>query len=343
MVHPVRVAAFEHLTERGRTDRLRSLALRALERFDLDVAGCRWLATSYNTLFRVDAADGERFVLRVGPADRIHAGGSEEVEAGWLSALRQRARIPAPLIVAASDGASVVDVVGDGVPSSRACTLITWVEGRPLRDAITLDGVREMGRLAGRIHDQASRTGLADAPSVLVADRLLYWRNEPRLDQLGQRYASVVPEARARAQAAIDALWALPPHTPHLLHGDVGPSNVMVSSSRISVIDFQDLFWGFEIQDLAVTVADLLRYEGGEALASAFRHGYEDERPWPDAEEPTFEALVMARWLHVLNLGLNVRRPGLAGFVDDLVARIATVLERAAFRIDDAAPWPKEL
>ena len=57
----------------------------------------------------------------------------------------------------------------------------------------------------------------------------------------------------------------------------------------------------------------------------AFREGYERERPWPAIDDEAFEVLVAARWLHQIDLGLNVRKPGLGVFVEDLVARIATL------------------
>ena len=138
-------------------------------------------------------------------------------------------------------------------------------------------------------------------------------------DELGPAYGSVLTEAVARAQEAVDALWRNPPHPPHLLHGDIQTGNVMVERGRVSLIDFQDLIWGFEIQDALIALRGLEHSDDVPALEAAFRNGYETERPWPHADAGTVAALRAARHLNILNFGLNVRGPGL----DEFVARHA--------------------
>ena len=60
------------------------------------------------------------------------------------------------------------------------------------------------------------------------------------------------------------------------MHGDLVPPNVMVSRAGNTVIDFQDLFWGFELQDLAISISALERYADSDELVSAFISGYGD-------------------------------------------------------------------
>jgi aminoglycoside phosphotransferase (APT) family kinase protein len=81
----------------------------------------------------------------------------------------------------------------------------------------------------------------------------------------------------------VDWLWRNPPHQPRLVHGDPTPQNVIVSPVHGLVpIDFQDTVWGFEIQDLSITVAALRRFSDGDRLADAFRAGFSELRSWPD-------------------------------------------------------------
>jgi hypothetical protein len=75
------------------------------------------------------------------------------------------------------------------------------------------------------------------------------------------------------------------------------------------LIDFQDLFWGFEIQDVTIAAVAL---PFGEVL----RAGYETVRPWPRARPEVVAALRVARHLNLLNFGLSMRKPGLDEFVD---------------------------
>ena len=56
-------------------------------------------------------------------------------------------------------------------------------------------------------------------------------------------------------------------------------------------------------------------FPDADALAAAFRTGYERVRPWPAADTELLTTLVAARHLTVLNLGFNLRRPGYDAFV----------------------------
>jgi Ser/Thr protein kinase RdoA (MazF antagonist) len=128
----------------------------------------------------------------------------------------------------------------------------------------------------------------------------------------------------------VDALWLHPPHPPHLLHGDLTPQNVIVSpESGLVPIDFQDTVRGFEIQDLAITMAALRRPPNGDKLVDAFRGGYAECRPWPDASPALFDSLIVARALHQLNLTLNIAdNAGLASYVAGHAERVRAWMTR---------------
>ena len=143
-------------------------------------------------------------------------------------------------------------------------------------------------------------------------DGVLSFRISNRLDDLRPRFGTVLEDAVERAQQHIDALWRNPPHPPHLLHGDVNLGNVLVDDHRITLVDFQDLFWGFELQDVVIATVSLPH-------GDAFRAGYESVRPWPEADPSTVAALAAARRLDILNFGLHSGRPAL----DEFVARHA--------------------
>jgi Ser/Thr protein kinase RdoA (MazF antagonist) len=237
---------------------------------------------------------------------RIHPDGSEAVEAEWLDALRRAGVADVQHVVRTIDGASTTRVGG------RVCMVFEWVPGGTLVDDPWPDNARAAGRLCARLHDYP----LAERRSVFVGDHVLYFGVADRLGELDPMFR----EVHRRAQRAVDRLWADPPHPPHLLHGDLGPRNFIVDGERVVAIDFQDLMWGFEVQDVAIAV-DVFDVLG---LAGDFEAGYRELRAWPVRDEDEFVALIAGRRLLVLNLGLNLRRPGL----DVAVAR-HTQLARA--------------
>jgi Ser/Thr protein kinase RdoA (MazF antagonist) len=283
-----------------------ALAREALRRYDIDVVACSFAAEAFNAVFRVDARDGAAYALRIGSQLRIHADGCEELEAAWVNELRG-AGLAVARAVPARDGAPVVDVAG------RRCVLFEWVPGRRLRDDPTRDLVRATGAALATVHEHTVAHPSERPAGALVADRALYFRVDNRLAELRPDYGDLLDDALGRTQETFDALWRDPPHPPHLLHGDVQPSNVMVDGGRVTLIDFQDLVWGFEIVDVVIACRDDM------VRGDAFRAGYESVRPWPDADPATVAALGVARLLNVLNLSLHVRKPGL----DEFVARIA--------------------
>jgi Ser/Thr protein kinase RdoA (MazF antagonist) len=303
----------------------RDVALAALRRYDVAPLRVTFAAQSFNSVFRVTAASGV-YALRVGPAVRIHPDGTTAVELAWQRRLRQHG-VRVPEVVASTDG-QFVTLVPDGSPGRvpRECVLSGWVTGRSLRSRRTGRQAAALGRLSARLHQDAAGWAPPGAARVLRADRVLYWLVPERLSAAGSRFGfgTLFPDAVARAQSVVDSLWRCPPHPPHLVHGDLTPANVIVAAGGGLVpIDFQDTVMGFEIGDLAITVAMLRRWPDGARLAGAFRSGYAGCRPWPDVSPDLFESLIIARLLHTMNLTLNFAGPdGLESYVADRAGRV---------------------
>ena len=200
--------------------------------------------------------------------------------------------------------------------------MFTWVSGRPLRDDLTADRLQQAGRLLAEIHDQSADYAPATPiPSGVYADRAVYFHEENRLLTYESSYGSLFVEALDRAQRRLDELWRSPPGVPQLLHGDFGPNNVLRFRSRLTAIDFQDLQYGFALQDVAISMADLRRT--APALIEPFRAGYAEVRPWPELAPDLDAALTAARSLNIMNLGLHLQRPGIAQRLDVHSERVA--------------------
>jgi Ser/Thr protein kinase RdoA (MazF antagonist) len=307
------VRAFDELSTRGRIGRLRGLALDALREYDLEVARCSFVARGFNIVFRVDATDGSSYALRMSPSVRIHADGCEVAEAAWIEALRRDTSLAVPRAIPARDGSVVVWASAPGVPDARSCVLFDWARGHRLRDRLRTDHVQIVGALAAVLHEQAAGYVTEPPPGVLVADRVLYFRGAPRLEALHPTYGRLFDDALDRAQDAIDALWRDPPHRAHLLHGDLQPGNMMVNRSDVALIDFQDLIWGFDVQDVSIALLAFERIDG--AWGEVFRSGYESVRPWPAADPGMHSALRAARRLNELIYGITVGLSDLDAFI----------------------------
>jgi len=220
-----------------------------------------------------------------------------------------------PTVVTADDGSVVIRQSHAGVPGERTCVLFDWIAGRTVADQMDATLAGRVGRLSALLHEQAASRPPSAPPPVPVADRVLYWLLADRLSEPGPGFGSLFVEARDRAQETIDLLWRHPPHAPHLIHGDLTRSNVIVSRGQLVPIDFQDLAWGFEVQDVAITLCALHPFADASTLVEAFVHGYREVRGGHDFDPVVLASLVAGRRLQQLNLSLTLGRPGLTAFV----------------------------
>jgi Ser/Thr protein kinase RdoA (MazF antagonist) len=304
------------VTDDGAVPGLRELAGEAVRSYDIRPRRITLAAESFNSVFRITADTGT-YALRIGAALRIHPPGTLAAEAAWQRRLRHGGLI-VPDVHANRAGALATDVSVDG-SDPRSCALFDWVAGRSLRTRLTPTTAAALGRVAALLHRDAA-AWRTPRPDVLVADRVLYWRLPERITVPDLGFGSVFRDALERAQTVVDHLWRHPPHEAHLVHGDLSPANAVVTrGGGLVPIDFQDLVWGYDMQDLAITVAALRRAPRGQRFADAFREGYTALRPWPDMSPALLESLVVARLLNQINLTLNLVDDGDLG--DYLAAR----------------------
>lgn len=321
------------VTNPRKEDHLRALALRALERYDVVLAQCSLVPQSYdtyNSLFRVDTVDGPSFALRVSPEGNIHAAGSEIAEADWLGALRRDTVLPVPELRTTTDGAVMVEVGSPGVSGIRRAAMFGWLPGEPMSRHPTTDLATKAGRISATLHQHGAAYSPPSPPQVLVADRVIYWRMASLLDELIPRYGSLFTEATARAQQVLDRLWHDPPHPAHLVHGDLTLYNIMAFQGSLTPIDFQDMIWGFELQDVAITIASLRTFDDPDAMVAAFLSGYAQVRPLPDHDSETLEGLIAARQMDSLNYALYVRKPELDAVIPEMARLMMQWMERPA-------------
>ena len=106
---------------------------------------------------------------------------------------------------------------------------------------------------------------------------------------------NLLPEAFAQAlntcQREIDVLADTAPA--RRLHGDLTPKNVLRSHDGVHAIDFQDLMWGYVVQDLAHTIYGLRHDDHDGSLTRTFLHTYGEIAPLPDLRP--LPHLLMAR------------------------------------------------
>ena len=182
------------------------------------------------------------------------------------------------------------------VPHERVCAVFSWLEGTNLADRLTPATMQSFGATMARLHLHALEfTPSSSFTASRYDDPYPYELPFVVFDEAGD---DLLPPDRRRlfeeAWHAVEAtIKRLAEREPaRLLHGDLHPWNAMVNHGRISVFDFEDVVWGWPVQDIGTTLYYFWSSEEFEERWTQLREGYETVAPWPDrgGEVATFIA-----------------------------------------------------
>ena len=144
--------SFEKLSYRGRTRRLRQLALNALLHYPMEVASVHLIEAFTNANYRVKTRDGDSYFIRVcEPNWRTDMDLISEV--AFLRALSRDGNFNTPLPIAAETGDYIIEAAADGVPEPRRCMVMSWLPGVRMGLRLTEENLHSMGVLFARLHE----------------------------------------------------------------------------------------------------------------------------------------------------------------------------------------------
>ena len=332
---------FSDLTRRGRARRLRPVARRALEERGLGDCSLSLLGDDTNTLFRARAADGAAFVVRIGQYGPIaHSPAEAAAETAWLAALRAAGLI-VPDPVPDRRGRLLSSLSAPGVEGERVVVVFRWLPGSLLQGHLTPANVAAYGRLAARLHLHAAGFRPPGDPPLPRYDRLFPFR-QPEVLFTPEPNPLLPPERREmfrrgaeRVERAIGRLRRAAPM--RLLHGDFHAWNVLVHRGQLAAIDFEDLMWGWPIQDIATALYYLHHRPDFAGIRDGFRRGYEEVASWPEAEPGELETFIAGRALVLANDVLVMKADQTAGldipeFFARAERRLRAILDGGEFR-----------
>lgn len=297
---------FESLTPIGQTRRLRAVAHAALQHYAITVRRLSLLTVDTNTIFRVDAANGERYALRISTPGE-HSLNDNLIELAWLTELVRSSTINVVTPVANQRGDYLTQVVLPAVPEERRCVLFRWIPGRPLARQLSPAHASTLGSIMAALHDHASTLQLPLSLIPMTWHTVFYYHHEPVVIDLPAYATLFSPERRALIHAvatvAEQVLQDLAQSSTNriLIHGDLHPYNVHVAHGHLTVLDFEDALLGYPVQDIAITLASFRHYPDCESLWCAFEAGYSRHRPWPVQSPTQLTALIAARDLMMVN------------------------------------------
>lgn len=299
--------SYNELTKRGKLKRLRQLALKALEQYDLRVKWVRFLTTETNTMFQIQAEEGERYVLRI-YSDEETTLRENQAEMYWLDALKRDTALKVTEPITRRDGEYISIVSMPGVPEERRCVLFKWVPGRTLEHYLSPENYHKLGQTLARLHNHAETLNPLP-PNIQPKkwDKVFYYPDEPVVYHT-EEYRHLFPSERVallnevikRAEQVFEKLYA-DRDGQILIHGDLHYLNVHLYRGELYVIDFEDVMLGYPVQDIAITLSYGRQRDGYSDWRDAFQRGYTNLRPWPAESQKQLETLIAARSVMFVN------------------------------------------
>jgi Ser/Thr protein kinase RdoA (MazF antagonist) len=283
---------------------LYEVARRALPAFGLASAELAPLAQRENAVYRVQHPDtGALFVLHV-HRPGYHSEAALRSELQWTEALRLDG-VDTPRAVATTRG-DPIHSVDIGPPWQKIhCHLTEWIEGAPPDPQEIVAAYRLLGEIDARIHRHA-RTWQRPAGFVRHAwdlDGLLgeqpLWGRFDTLPLLTAPQLALLTEARDAARERIGALGRAADGY-GLIHADLMPENILVHGSRVSVIDFDDGGFGWNVYDLATSLILHIGQPYYAGIRDAWLEGYHRVDSLPASQLSELSAFLVARALIML-------------------------------------------
>lgn len=289
---------------------MRQLALGALAAYDLPPVRLTLIAHLFNTTFRVDTADGQRYMLRIKRSgDLIVENVSAELV--WLMALRRDTLLEVPAPIATRVGTRLTVASAPGVPQPHICVLFHWLPGRLVRRGLTHRHLELVGELMAHLQNHTSQwvrppgfaRGRVDWP--IESARLLPDPFAPEVvasietlvaDTLSAAEATQVVETLARVRAAEQTLGQ-GPDAFGLIHADLHYRNLLFARGTVRAIDFDDCGFGPYLYDMAVMLSEILDWEEYPVLQAGLLAGYRRVRPLSVEHEAYLDTFIALRRL----------------------------------------------
>lgn len=293
---------FEILSEEERVDRYRALAKKALLAYGLS-PDLTYIGQGSHIVFRAAFGNGV-FAVRIGEAGRDLVVLQRELL--WLAALGRDTllAVPEPILTLHGDLFSSVSM--EGVPGTRSCSVVRWIEGERREAELAPDEVAAMGALVAALHQHAEE---------------FRWPQE---------IAPAHEDAACRAFVACDALRPVfnLPGDPSLLtdaaaliadgtseladadpiHGDLRLRKLRLKEGVAGVLGFDRCRAGADLEDLSPLWAELGERKTASELQGALLEGYRSVRPLLTTSEDALRAYDALRALEEAAIGLEALR-----------------------------------
>ena len=285
---------FELLTAEEQIESLASCLAEVLEQYGLGSADSESINHDFNSTYKVTAASGERYALRI----NVNSTSSLEnlrAEIFWVNSIRS---VTVPKPVANASGEFVTFGWHEATGRKLPAVLYTWLDGEEPGDEPTSEQLFAIGAAMAKLHAEALALELpAGAELPDLSD--FFWQENDLLlgesSELTDAEKARVAAVKAKVEQVIFELGQR--DAKRLIHADLHPWNVMWHEGELAVFDFDDAGIGLPVQDLATA----LYYLDTPEQDAAMLEGYQSVAPLPEYSADQLALLLLQRRLILLS------------------------------------------
>ncbi len=313
---------FEILSEEEQVGRYKALANKALLAYGL-TPDLTYIGQGSHIVFRAAFGSGI-FAVRISEPGRDLMVLRRELL--WLAALGRDTSLSVPEPILTLHGDLFSSVSMEGVPGTRSCCVVRWIEGERREAELTRDEVAAMGAVVAALHRHAEgfRWPQEIAPS--------------HGDAAGRAFAACdslrsVFSLPGDPSLLTDAAALIADNTPESgdagpIHGDLRLRKLRLKEGVVGVVGFGRCRAGADLEDLSPLWAELGERKTASELQGALLEGYRSVRPLPMASEDALRAYGALRALEEAAAGLDALRQDRRS-KGEAADRIATGLRRS--------------
>lgn len=289
----------------GQVRRLRQLAEAAVLRYDIKSPAITFINHGENATFRVDGKGSKSFLLRV-HRENYHTKEAIHEELGWLRRIRSIEGMFAPKPVKSKSGNYLETVSSPGIPDSRFCDLLEWVDGRFIYKSATPRHLFLLGQLIAKLHRSTKNVKVKhrhywDANGLVGSSPK--FGTIDKISGLDKAKQSVITEGRKEVLAYLRKFEKRFPDRLGLIHADLHFGNFLINKGELGAIDFDDCGFGFHAYDLAVPLTHIAylckdpQKEKFLRYVDEIQNGYASQGSWDHHDEKALPYFYTARKL----------------------------------------------
>jgi Ser/Thr protein kinase RdoA (MazF antagonist) len=285
-----------------------------LDAYALFGAQTHLLQSRWNHIYRVEAADGQVYSLRIcAPEFKDRQWMQDELT--FLDFAAGLGTICAPRPVRNRDGDLLTTIATSG--KERLACLFRWVEGEPSSRYLTPDVVRQIGQITAHLHEIGRAFPFPSEDNgfrkdyrydQVLARSHFEWMAEHRAE-IGPANETLLHRAIDFAVDGMDRVGQTPA-TYGIIHADLHFGNFLVHDGQVSLIDFDQLGRGHYCYDIAFLLVELFDdAETQPARWQAFKEGYQEVTALPFTNDEELDPFIVAVGLAFLDWVYNAPNP----------------------------------